>query len=306
MSAPPPPASFVMSPADLGIDYTLFGNVFLLGNGKGGVGKTTLTGNMSAKAAREGLKTLALDVNGQGNLRRELGYGMQDQGAAFAEAMRRGTALVPVTGVRENLDVIPGGECVRELNEIFISLATTQGPLAAFLRLAQCLQPILSKYDVVVIDSPPENPNLLIMCLAAARWVITPVKSDAASLEDGLKDFAKSFSMVKGQINELLTLLGVVHFSSQRNASNVHRDVSDRAKKILGKVAHTFETVIGQSETTSKLARQAAYSCPVFELNQRRLKGDRAIPEAAKALAEDHDDLTIEVFARAQMLRSAA
>ncbi|MFF4699983.1 ParA family protein [Streptomyces chattanoogensis] len=295
-----------MSAADLGIDYGTFGNVFVLGNGKGGVGKTTLTGNMSAKAAREKLKTLAIDVNGQGNLRRELGYGKQDEGAAFAESMRNGTALVPIAGVRENLDVVPGGKNVRELNDIFISLATSQGPLAAFLRLAQCLQPILPKYDAVFIDSPPENPNLLIMCLAAARWVITPVKSDAASLEDGLRDFAQSFSMVKGQINPLLTLLGVVHFSSQRNATNVHKDVEGRAKKILGKVAHTFETVIGQSESTSKLAREASNSCPVFELNQRRLAGDRTVPEAAGALAEDHDNLTLEVFARAQSLRSAA
>ncbi|MFG2227901.1 ParA family protein [Streptomyces sp. NPDC048644] len=293
-----------MSAAGMGIDHGLFGNVFMLGNGKGGVGKTTLTGNMAAKTAREGLRTLAIDVNGQGNLRRELGYGIQDKGAAFAESMRRGSALVPVVGVRENLDVVPGGTHVRELNDIFLTLATSQGPLAAFLRLAQCLQPLLPKYDAIFIDSPPENPNLLIMCLAAARWVITPVKSDAASLEDGLRDFAQSFGMVKTQINELLTLLGVVHFASQRNATNVHKDVAKRSQKILGKVAHTFSTVIGQSETTAKLAREDQYGCPVFELNQRRLRGDKTIPEAAEALAEDHDDLTVEVLERAQMLRS--
>ncbi|WP_331759969.1 AAA family ATPase (plasmid) [Streptomyces sp. NBC_01525] len=294
-----------MSAAAMGIDHGLFGNVFVQGNGKGGVGKTTLTGNMAAKTAREGLLTLGIDVNGQGNLRRELGYGVQDNGAAFAESMRKGTPLVPIS-VRDNLDVVPGGSHVRELNDIFLSLATSQGPLAAFLRLAQCLQPLLSKYDIVFIDSPPENPNLLIMCLAAARWVVTPVKSDAASLEDGLTDFAQSFGMVKSQINPMLTLLGVVHFASARNATNVHKDVARRSRKILGKVAHTFSTVIGQSEATAKLAREERYSRPVYDLNQLRIQGDREIPEAAQALADDHDALTLEVLERAQMLRSAA
>ncbi|MGG7568993.1 ParA family protein [Streptomyces sirii] len=294
-----------MSAADLGIDHGLFSNVFMFGNGKGGVGKTTLTGNASAKAAREGLRTLAIDVNGQGNLRRELGYGEQDQGEAFAQSMRSGTPLVPITNVRKNLDVVPGGMKVRDLNDIFVSIATSQGPLSAFLRLAQSLQPLLPKYDAVFIDSPPENPNLLIMCLAAARWLVTPVKSDGASLEDGLKDIARSFSMVKSQINPMLTLLGVVHFSSPRNARGIHKEVDERAKKILGKVSHTFQNVIGQSEKTAELARRPGYFCPVHELHERRLQGDRTIPEAASALAQDHDALTIEIFERAQTLRSA-
>ncbi|MGW1374470.1 ParA family protein [Streptomyces sp. NPDC002446] len=294
-----------MSAADLGIDHGLFANVFMFGNGKGGVGKTTLTGNASAKAAREGLRTLAIDVNGQGNLRRELGYGEQDLGEAFAQSMRSGTPLVPITDVRKNLDVVPGGIKVRDLNDIFVSIATSQGPLPAFLRLAQCLQPLLPKYDAVFIDSPPENPNLLIMCLAAARWLVTPVKSDGASLEDGLKDIARSFGMVKAQINPMLTLLGVVHFSSPRNARGIHKEVDERAKKILGKVSHTFQNVIGQSEKTAELARRPGYFCPVYELHERRLQGDRTIPEAASALAQDHDALTIEIFERAQMLRSA-
>ncbi|UQA97461.1 ParA family protein [Streptomyces halobius] len=157
----------------------------------------------------------------------------------------------------------------------------------------------------VFIDSPPENPNLLIMCLAAARWLVTPVKSDGASLEDGLKDIARSFSMVKAQINPMLTLLGVVHFSSPRNARGIHKEVDERAKKILGKVSHTFQNVIGQSEKTAELARRPGYFCPVHELHERRLQGDRTIPEAASALAQDHDALTIEIFERAQMLRSA-
>ncbi|MFB7836041.1 ParA family protein [Streptomyces sp. NPDC056056] len=289
--------------ADYGIEYDQFGNVFVMANGKGGVGKTTLTANAAAKTARMGLPSLVIDVNGQGNMHRDLGYGERDQGAAFAESMTKGAPLVPLTGVRENLDVIVGGPEVRKINAVVTDVARNEGFMAAYLRMAVCLAPLLPRYKAVFIDTPPENPDLLRLCLLAARYAVVPVKYDAASLDDGLKDFGQAFKMAV-QVNRQLRILGVAHCFSQRNSTQIHKEIVKRSQGILGKHAYVFPRAVGHSSTMAGLIRDRGRTA--FELEQERVAGAKGIPDAAQPLAEDYEVLVTQIFQRAAELRKAA
>ncbi|MFB7294054.1 ParA family protein [Actinacidiphila glaucinigra] len=291
-----------MNPSDSGIDYDQFGRVFMLGNGKGGVGKTSLTANAAAKTAREGLPTLAIDVNGQGNMHRDLGYGPQDQGKAFADALADRGPLVPLQGVRENLDVIVGGPEIRKINGIIQDVARADGFFEAYLRFAVCLQPILPRYGAVFIDTPPENPDLLRLCLLASRFAVVPVKYDAASLDDGLNDFGQAFKMAVG-VNRQLRILGVAHCFSPRNATRIHEDIERRAKQILGKHAYVFPRAVGHSSTMANLIRERGRTA--YELEQERQAGNKTIPDAAGALSADYEALVAQIFTRANDLAKA-
>ncbi|MER7937943.1 MULTISPECIES: ParA family protein [unclassified Streptomyces] len=284
-----------MSAEDLGIDYQQFSAVFVFASGKGGVGKTTLTGNNATKTAAKGIPTLAIDANGQGNLRREFGMDEGDRGQAFYEALKNGTPLQPTKGVRENLDVVLGGKELRHINALFMEIAQTQGPIAAFTRLATCLQPLLSQYGVVWIDAPPENPNVLLLVLCAARWLVTPVKMDVCSLEDALKDISDAFRAAK-QVNQLLELLGVVHFGSPNGSSGIHKEVVKEARKLLGGSTHVFDERIHASSKTAKLARQLGLS--VWELAALKRAEDRGFETTITNLADAHDDLTSAMLKR--------
>ncbi|MEV6676375.1 ParA family protein [Streptomyces erythrochromogenes] len=295
--------NFPLQVADYAVDYSHFGNVFMLGNGKGGVGKTTLTANAAAKTARQGLPTLAIDVNGQGNMHRDLGYGEQDQGKSFAESMASGAPLLPLEGVRQNLDVVVGGIEVRKINGIVTDVARNDGFMAAYLRLAVCLAPILPRYKAVFIDTPPENPDLLRLCLLAARYAVVPVKYDAASLDDGLKDFGQAFQMAV-QLNRQLRILGVAHCFSQRNATNIHKEIEKRSRKVLGKHAHVFPQAVGHSSTMAGLIRDRGQTA--YELEQERKAGAKGIPDSAQPLANDYEVLVTQIFQRAAEMRTAA
>ncbi|MFG3132879.1 ParA family protein [Streptomyces tendae] len=284
-----------MSAEALGIDYTLFSHVTSFASGKGGVGKTTLTGNNATKTAAKGIPTLAIDANGQGNLRREFGMDEGDKGTAFYEALRNGTPLQPVKNVRPNLDVVLGGKELRQINTLFLEIAQTEGPYAAFCRLAQCLQPLLSQYGVVWIDAPPENPNVLMLCLCASRWLVAPVKMDVCSLEDALNDISDSFKAAK-QVNQLLELLGVVHFGSPNKSSGIHKEVVDEARRLLGKSTHVFNETIHASSRTAKTARQLGLS--VWELAALKRAEDRKIEGTISNLADAHDKLTTALLLR--------
>lgn len=77
-------------------------------NGKGGVGKTSLTANLSGLFADAGYRVLAIDLDPQGNLGNDLGYlgaGMGDGGAGMVAAGTSGTAPVLLKEVRPRLDV---------------------------------------------------------------------------------------------------------------------------------------------------------------------------------------------------------
>jgi cellulose biosynthesis protein BcsQ len=284
-----------MSAVDLGVDYGLFSHVTVFASGKGGVGKTTLTGNNATRTASKGIPTLAIDANGQGNLRREFGMAEGDKGEAFYEALKNGTPLVPIKNVRPNLDVVVGGSELRQITSLFMELATREGPYAAFCRLAQCLQPLLPNYGVVWMDAPPENPNILTLCLCASRWLVAPVKMDVCSLEDALKDISDAFRAAK-QVNQLLELLGVVHFGSPNKSSSIHKEVVHEARKMLGANTHVFDETVHASSKTAQLARKLGVS--VWELEELKRPEDKGFEDTIAKLAKAHDKLTTAMLLR--------
>jgi chromosome partitioning protein len=97
---------------ELAIDWARLGHVYVVGNGKGGVGKTTTSAHIAALVASDGARTLLIDLNGQGNCALLLGFAnteRDDKGRNLFSAVTAGAQLTPVRNVRPNLDVVPGG-----------------------------------------------------------------------------------------------------------------------------------------------------------------------------------------------------
>jgi cellulose biosynthesis protein BcsQ len=290
------------------IPWARLSHIFMFGNGKGGVGKSSTTANVAGKAARSGLRTLVIDCNAQGNIARELGYkkaDWNDFGAGFLESLRTGRPLAPRENVRENLDVIMGGPHLGdEFGIFFHTLLAKEGP-GAYLRLLQCLLPIAHNYQIIAVDTPPENPSLQRLALAASRWLVIPVKSDGGA-EDGLAQIGLEFSYVKfrSQLNPHVSLLGVLLFDTGRNYSGIHADVRRQVQRVLGEEAHMFKHIIGHTESVARLARKRGML--VSELAAMRQGGDRTIPETVESLHSDYEGFTEEMFARALELRKEA
>ena len=163
-------------------------------NGKGGVGKTSVVANVAGILANSGWKVLAVDLDPQGNLQKDLGYRSHpdhDHGATMFRALTAAEAIAPVlTDVRENLDVVPGGEQLVYADAGLGRQGFDQRLLAA--RLA----PIADQYDVIMIDCPPAGGIMGTLAMGAARGLIIPVKADDGSTE-GLELVARQFEQAK-------------------------------------------------------------------------------------------------------------
>jgi chromosome partitioning protein len=213
-----------------------------IANQKGGVGKTTVSRELSACCALRGYQTLAIDADPQGNLSSSwvepdvyeatLSHVLIEPESASGlktEPLPLDDAIVesPV----ENLDLVPA--------DIRLARFEMQPDYLTH-RLRNQLQEHGQGYDLVFIDCPPQLGKLLTAALYAADYVLVPCAADAMGLQ-GLSDLAFTVAQVRKNVNANLKMLGAVInlYKPQRNLSAESRQAVEQA---IGYVGHVFDT----------------------------------------------------------------
>ncbi|MEV7649062.1 ParA family protein [Arthrobacter sp. NPDC089319] len=278
-------------------------------NGKGGVGKTTITANIGGMLAASGYRVLLVDMDPQGNLAEELGYtasDVNDDGLGLAQTLAFGSELKPVVGIRENLDVLVGGSHL-DMAAAGLTMKAQKDPQGAKAALAAALGPAAPDYDLIFIDCPPGQETLQQAALAAARWALIPVKTDASSRK-GLRDVARRLDAVV-EINPDIDLLGVVLFGVNRSAKRVSEAAREAVLNDLGEGAPVFRTSIRHAEAAAQESRErgllafeleeAVLSAPKWwELRRNNVEHDGPRSKSAVGVAEDFQALGEEIVAR--------
>lgn len=286
-------------------------NTIAFANGKGGVGKTSMTANVAGIAALSGWKVLAVDLDPQGNLGNDLGYaqsGLSDQGAGLMSAIRDGGRLKPVREVRSNLDVVPGGDYMDGLMTVLAPrLLDETAPASA---IADVLEPLSGDYDLIVLDCPPAGGVLLEAILIATRFLVIPTKRDLGSLH-GLVRVARSFASVRAHDNPDLDVLGVALFDFARQDTRILADTRERLVRNLAGAAPVFETVIRNARKASTDMRRDGLLSFEYEEAAAAAIGRRVadrvwersgpspngFSKTAAGLADDYQSLTKEILA---------
>lgn len=278
------------------------GNTLAVANGKGGVGKTSITANVAGTAALSGWKVLAVDLDPQGNLGTDLGYnqrGESDEGRGLLRAVVSGDPLEPLADVRENLDVVPGGEAIDEL----VAILTTRqhrDPGASD-AVAAALEPIAGRYQLIILDCPPAGGVLLDAALTAARYLVIPTRRDSGSL-DGFVRVARRFAHVRAGSNPAIELLGVVLFDFGTGDRRMLADTRAELERDLDGAAPVFDAFIRNSRRAPGDMREQgllAYEYEGAAAKATPWYQDRDGPRfssSASGLAEDYQRLTAEVL----------
>ncbi|MBT2504291.1 ParA family protein [Curtobacterium sp. ISL-83] len=243
------------------IDRSYLQRVVAVINNKGGVGKTTLVSNIGGLLARSGWRVLVVDLDPQGNIGDDLGYvdtDKDDNGAALSKSLLFGDDPAPLIGVRENLDVIPGGPRITDISDALGQKMGRGGveTLNARLSLATMLAKISANYDLILLDCPPNNDTMQSVAAAASRYMLIPGRPEKAS-KKGLKFTAERQDRVL-DLNPDLDLLGVIIFDSSKSASRVRSDWAAAVVEDLGGAGAkgiVFENYIRHAEGVAKAAR---------------------------------------------------
>jgi chromosome partitioning protein len=178
--------------------------VVAVANQKGGVAKTTTVASLGAAMAERGLRVLLVDLDPQACLTFSLGFDPEGVDDSVHQVL---------TGVADAADVIISTEDGVDLLPATIELATAEQLLMTRTGREQILKtalaPVLTSYDVVLLDCPPTLGILTTVALTAANGVLVPLQCETLS-HRGVGQLLDTVHDVKKITNKRLKVIGVL------------------------------------------------------------------------------------------------
>ena len=226
-----------------------------IANQKGGCGKTTVTINLAACLAREGRRTLAIDLDPQSHLALGLAVPEEQIEVSMTDLLRTNADEADLSRVTwqisSNFDLIPSKT---DLSKLERELA---GDQQREHRLLNALNSVRDKYDFVILDTPPTVGFLTESALFAADEVIVPVDTGYFSLH-GLSKQMDTLRRVRSEWNKPLTLRILANHYDVR--TKLAREILAELRKRHGDAM--FTTFINFN---TKLKESASLGQPITE-----------------------------------------
>jgi chromosome partitioning protein len=147
---------------------------------KGGVGKTTTAANLGVAWGGAGSRVLLIDLDPQFALTRSFGVAPSEARATVFDVLRgeEEFADAVIADVTAGVDLVASH---RDLARLELTLA---GETMREQFLVRALRGSLDRYDIILIDCPPNLGLLTVNALFAAREVVVPVSMlDAGALQ---------------------------------------------------------------------------------------------------------------------------
>jgi chromosome partitioning protein len=229
------------------------GKTYTLVNQKGGVGKTTTVINLGAYLAYYGQRVLLVDLDPQANATSCLGVnkGSVRRGTYEALIGNSPAAQHVLRNPRLKISLLPASPALAGAEVELV------GELARESFLKNALEPILDRYDYILIDCPPSLGLLTLNGIIAAKdGVIIPVQCEYLPLE-GLSQLNQTLDRVRNAIFTDLKMRGVLltMYDARTNLSNdVVREVREHYSD------QVFESIIPR---TVRLAEAPSYGQPI-------------------------------------------
>lgn len=251
--------------------------VFTIANQKGGVGKTTTAVNMAAALAVQGLKTLVIDLDPQGNASTALGIERRQSGTPSSYEVLLGE--MPLAEALRQSPNNPLLYCVPAT----IDLAGAEIELVSMVARENRLRNALAElddtdFDYVFIDCPPSLGLLTINALVAAPEVLIPIQCEYYALE-GVSQLMNNINMVKSHLNPRLDVTTVL-LTMYDGRTKLADQVADEVRRYFGD--KVLRTVIPRSV---KVSEAPGYSMTIIDYDPGS-RGAMSYLDASRELAE--------------------
>ena len=178
---------------------------------KGGVGKTALAVSLAHLWAKQGLAVLLVDLDTQGNATRHVGAELGGESLEEATDPRAEEARLEPDAHAFGFDLVRGGRYVLG------AVSHIQQRRLPSIVLRRLIRPLRTRYDVILLDTPPTLGLLSINAIVSATHLVVPVQLEGAAI-DGLDAVLETVDELR-DINPELELLASVPMMHDRRTA---------------------------------------------------------------------------------------
>jgi len=210
-------------------------HVIAVANRKGGVGKSSLTTNLAAGLAELGRRVLVIDMDSQASATAVLADELPDDALTTTQLLLA-TATIQDIARPANRDGVALAPATTDLTQAQLAIAGRPGRETILRRALRNLD----GYDVVLIDTAPEQQLATINSLVAATDVLMPFTPDPKALE-GLATTSNAVAELAAAELGTPRVLGCVQVGYDRRLA-VTKQSRDQVREAYGELL--FETTI--------------------------------------------------------------
>lgn len=218
--------------------------VWAVSTNKGGVLKTSITTNLAGALSKKN-KVLIIDTDNQGNAALTFGKNPDSIETTLYDVLVSGADPgKAIINVYKNIDMLVSNDDMGFFE--FDVLSDRDKYPQPFTLLKNVIKSIGSKYDYILIDTPPNMGLVCGMVLTTASGVIVPFQPESYSMRSLIK-ILKAMSDFKEKHNPDLSVLGVVATLVDQRTT-LHSQVLQECRKFcLEKNIRMFDTIIPRS-----------------------------------------------------------
>lgn len=238
----------------------MFAKIISIGNGKGGVGKSTILRYLAfTLATKFDKKTLLVDADPSANLTDSLIVTKElysDETVEIEKTMLAGILLEDdikdlIINCVPNLDFIPSNYDFRHFPSFLTKMygSTIDGidenheevQLKRMSVFKEMLEPLRSEYDFIFIDTPPTSSDFTNNAIFASDYLVLAFQTQADSLKGLIQYVENDITELISRYNAETDVLGIL--SNQMTDGAVDRKVIVNAIEHFG-VNNMFENIV--------------------------------------------------------------